>query len=79
MARAKRITTPDQPAKTSSSSLAVMDPRSSSREARDAEEVIRLRAYALYEERGRQHGQALNDWLRAEREILQRATGRRSA
>jgi len=34
------------------------------------EEQIRLRAYELYEARGREHGHALRDWLRAEAEIL---------
>ena len=33
------------------------------------EEQIRLRAYAIYEERGRQDGNDLNDWLRAEAEL----------
>lgn len=31
---------------------------------------IAKRAYALYGERGYQHGSALDDWLEAEREIL---------
>ena len=34
------------------------------------EERIRKRAYQLYEQRGRVDGFALDDWLRAEREIL---------
>lgn len=33
------------------------------------EERIRLRAYALYEQRGKQHGHALDDWLQAEAEL----------
>lgn len=33
------------------------------------DERIRLRAYHLYEHRGRIDGQALNDWLDAEREL----------
>ena len=36
----------------------------------DIEELIRRRAYDLYEQRGRVDGFALNDWLQAEREIL---------
>jgi len=36
----------------------------------NAEEKIRLRAYQLYEERGRIDGQALDDWLQAEAEVL---------
>ena len=34
------------------------------------EEEIRLRAYELYEERGRQQGFDQEDWVRAETEIL---------
>jgi hypothetical protein len=30
-------------------------------------------AYALYEERGRTDGQALDDWLAAEQQVLNRA------
>ncbi len=34
------------------------------------EERIRLRAYEIYERRGRVDGFALDDWLQAEAEIL---------
>ena len=34
-----------------------------------ADARIAMRAYELYEERGRQDGHALADWLQAEREI----------
>jgi len=34
------------------------------------EDQIRRRAYELYEARGRQDGHELDDWLRAEGEIL---------
>jgi hypothetical protein len=37
------------------------------------EEDIRCRAYALYEERGREDGYDINDWLRAEAELTQTA------
>ncbi|HYL12001.1 MAG TPA: DUF2934 domain-containing protein [Terriglobales bacterium] len=33
------------------------------------EQEIRRRAYALYEERGREDGHDIEDWLRAEAEI----------
>jgi hypothetical protein len=33
------------------------------------EEQIRVRAYQIYIERGRAPGHALDDWLRAEREL----------
>ncbi len=76
MARAKKNnTTPaEKPLK---SSLAVMEPLT--RENRNLEEVIRVRAYQLFEERGRQHGHAQEDWLRAEQEVLRQSSGRRSA
>jgi len=38
------------------------------------EEYIRLRAYSIYEQRGRQDGHAVEDWLQAEAEILGRKT-----
>jgi hypothetical protein len=34
------------------------------------EKQIRLRAYALYESRGREDGHHLDDWLQAEAEVL---------
>ena len=40
--------------------------------AADATEEIRLRAYELWEKRGRQHGSDAEDWLAAEAEILAR-------
>jgi hypothetical protein len=36
------------------------------------EKQVRLRAYALYESRGREDGHELDDWLQAEAEILGR-------
>ncbi|MDR3749685.1 MAG: DUF2934 domain-containing protein [Acidobacteriota bacterium] len=33
------------------------------------EELVRVRAYQLYEERGCEHGHDLEDWLQAEVEI----------
>ena len=35
-----------------------------------SQENIRERAYELYENRGRGHGQNEQDWIRAERELL---------
>ena len=37
-----------------------------------SQDIIRERAYELYESRGRESGQDEQDWLRAEREILKR-------
>ncbi len=36
---------------------------------RDQEEQVRHRAYQIYEERGREDGHDLDDWLKAENEI----------
>lgn len=36
----------------------------------NTEELIRLRAYQLYEQRGCEEGHAEEDWLQAESEIL---------
>ena len=38
----------------------------------ELEYQIRLRAYELYETRGRENGHELDDWLRAEEEITQK-------
>ena len=38
----------------------------------ELEYQIRLRAYELYEEGGREGGHELDDWLRAEAEIMQK-------
>ena len=35
-----------------------------------AHDRIALGAYALYEQRGRQEGRALEDWVNAERELV---------
>ena len=37
----------------------------------DLEEVIRHRAFELYEQRGREDGHGLDDWLQAESEFVQ--------
>ncbi len=41
-------------------------------EPQNVEDAIRIRAYELYEERGREDGHELDDWLRAEQEVTQR-------
>lgn len=40
------------------------------------EEQIRVRAYELFEQRGKTHGHAHEDWLRAEAEVRQRMGSR---
>jgi len=37
------------------------------------ERKIQLRAYEIYEQRGRAEGQALDDWINAEAEVLRRS------
>jgi hypothetical protein len=37
----------------------------------DLQEQLRRRAYGLYEQRGREEGHELDDWLQAESEIVQ--------
>jgi hypothetical protein len=39
------------------------------------EHEIQIRAYELYEQRGRQQGHALQDWLKAEAEIMGKRMG----
>ena len=39
------------------------------------EERIRLRAYTVYEERGKEDGHDVDDWLRAEAELTGKAAG----
>jgi hypothetical protein len=41
-------------------------------ESIELEEQIRLRAYKLYEQRGREDGHDLEDWLRAESEVTEK-------
>ena len=44
-------------------------------ESQELEHQIRLRAQELYEARGREDGHELDDWLRAEAEIMQKKAG----
>jgi hypothetical protein len=39
----------------------------------DSQEAIRSRAYSIYEQRGREHGHDLDDWLIAEAELAGKA------
>ena len=42
---------------------------------KDQEKIATL-AYALYEQRGREDGHALEDWLEAEQRVVSRGEGR---
>jgi hypothetical protein len=44
-------------------------PTTSINEPQELDPQIRLRAYELYEERGRQDGHELEDWFRAKEEL----------
>ena len=44
-------------------------------EPQDLDHEIRVRAYQLYEARGREGGYELEDWLRAEEELTQKKAG----
>ena len=48
-------------------------------EPRNLDEQIQRRAYELYEQRGREHGHELEDWLRAEKEVTQNKRDRAAA
>jgi hypothetical protein len=45
----------------------------------DLQEKIQSRAFELYEQRGRENGHDLEDWLRAESELVQPKTKKASA
>lgn len=45
----------------------------------EIEEQVRIRAYELFEERGRQEGYDRDDWARAEAEILAKFQRKKSA
>jgi Protein of unknown function (DUF2934) len=38
------------------------------------EEIIRMRAYQLFEQRGYRHGSDFDDWLQAEAEVMGKKT-----
>ena len=43
--------------------------------AQSIEDLVRKRAYDLYEQRGGEHGHDLEDWLNAEAEIIEKQSG----
>jgi hypothetical protein len=42
------------------------------------QEQVRHRAYEIHEQRGREHGRDLDDWLQAESETIQQSTRRKN-
>ncbi len=57
--------TPSKPVASVTSEVTTITTR-----AVDIQDVIRNRAYELFEQRGCGHGADFDDWLRAEREVL---------
>jgi hypothetical protein len=55
---------------TSSTAIPNSKPTKVTKATPDLQEQIRLRAYGLYEQRGRE-GHELDDWLQAEAEVTQ--------
>jgi Protein of unknown function (DUF2934) len=47
-------------------------PRTVASDPQELEEQIRQRSFELYEERGREDGHEVDDWLRAEEEITRK-------
>ncbi|MCI0390094.1 MAG: DUF2934 domain-containing protein [Acidobacteria bacterium] len=69
----KQDNSTDEALETRASSSAIRERRISAREPDDEQnlfrELIARRAYEIYEESGRRHGEDMNDWLRAEAEV----------
>ena len=57
--------------KNSNSTTVASAKRSEVHSDADKEDKIRDRAFELYEQRGREDGHELDDWLQAEAEVLQ--------
>ncbi len=66
--KTKATATPGKAAAKKDNVTAIAKPASLSRER------IEQLAYEFWAQRGYQHGQALQDWLQAERELLQKAS-----
>lgn len=47
---------------------------SDTNQVRPTEEEIRLRAYEIYEARGREEGKEVDDWITAERELIEQSS-----
>ena len=50
--------------------LSPVDPEYGKLNIQQIEERIRIRAYEIYDERGRREGDALEDWIEAKAEVL---------
>jgi outer membrane protein TolC len=61
---------PDDPRRPSSK-------RERNQSSQELKEDIRRRAYELYESRGREGGHELDDWVRAEQDVLNASQERR--
>lgn len=56
----------------------LQEPTDPSNKTTNVEDLIRQRAYDLYEQRGRVDGYALRDWLQAESEVTETKNMRRA-
>ena len=68
VAEVEKPTTPPKTATKKESVVAISQPKVVSRE------MIEKVAYQIWVQRGYQHGYALEDWIAAERELLERAS-----
>src|ERR1700739_3049584 len=66
----ERLATRDEALRESQINDKGTEPTSKTIDFTTLEEQIRLRAYQLYEARGREHGHDQDDWLQAEAEFL---------
>jgi len=64
------LATPERSAATSKAGAQTSPAAQVTRGAEADQGRIATRAYELYEERGRQEGQAVEDWLNAERQLV---------
>lgn len=69
--KAEKTTTAKSQAKTAEVAQTAAPAKITTR-AVDINEAVRLRAYQLFAQRGYNHGADLEDWLRAESEVLAR-------
>jgi hypothetical protein len=80
MATPKRArTTASTPrAKKATTTTPAQDPKPQQTQYYNVEDAIRFRAYQLFEQRGQRHGFDMEDWLRAEVEVVSNSTAQRA-
>jgi len=68
-----RATSTTTRSKKAAAAVPAMENTTQSQSQGNVEEVIRFRAYQLFEQRGRNHGHDKEDWLRAEVEVVSKS------